>query len=92
MDVTKFLNEPSQETESSIEGAPQIKDSHISSRFLPLVSSKNTVKLIRCEGMSFRTSNNVVGSTSGQQKILLKALGVREGNTRRTEATHELTG
>ena len=92
MNVTKFLNEPSQETESSIEDASLINNSYMSSRFLSLDTSKSTKKPIRAEGKSFRTSKNVAGSTSGQHKLLLKALGVREGNTGRTEAAHELTG
>ena len=72
---------------SSVDGAPQINNSHMSSRFLPLVTSKNIKKPIRGGGKRFRTPKNAAGGASGQQRMLLKAMGVSEGDTRRTEAT-----
>ena len=92
VNVTKFLNEPSQETESSIEGAPQFKNSHMSSRFLPTrhfqehheAHSRRRHELPHVQKRSRQYIKAAENATKG-------ALGVREGNTRMTEAAYELT-
>ena len=43
----------------NVEGAPQLNNTHMSSRFLPLVTSKNIKKPIRGGGKSFRTPKNI---------------------------------
>ena len=71
---------------SSIEGGPQVNHSHASSRFMPLVTSKNIKKPIRGGGKSFRTPKNAVAGASGSQRMFLNAMrGPPEEEVRMTE-------